>query len=395
MESTPANKWVYPFGAALFAMLCLQMSNLGFSPLLPEIKKEFNLSGSQIGFFIGIYGVFAILLSLPAGLAIKRFGEKTMLIIGTVGVIVGLQLLAQSENYTTALVGRSIWISGYRFAFICILTAIALTAPASLKGRSMGLVGAVSSLASVIGSPLAGYLAKSFGWRMGFMGYIITDILGLLVVIFLYKRHSHGEVGEMHSLGEKSEGTVPNAFKMPMVWAMAFLVGMVGMAALTVTHYAPLAAKDKFDMDTVGTGWIISTGYLAAIFVNLLVGFLMDKYNKLSIMSGIVCILIPAVFMLSTDNMTVFRVSAIITLAVGFSATNQIYGIAGELLKGKEMGNVMGVMSLVSGIFGFLAPQALGFIRDATHSFNAGWYLIVGTMTIALLELVWLKTRKQ
>ena len=68
-------KWVLPFAATLIAMFTLQLSNLGFSPLLPSIQQEFGMSYTQLGFFTGLYGLLAMLLSVPAGISAKRFGE--------------------------------------------------------------------------------------------------------------------------------------------------------------------------------------------------------------------------------------------------------------------------------------------------------------------------------
>ena len=45
------------------------------------------------------------------------------------------------------------------------LTAAALTAPPSLRGRTMGILGATAALSSVIGAPLAGALVDEPGWR--------------------------------------------------------------------------------------------------------------------------------------------------------------------------------------------------------------------------------------
>ena len=55
------RSWIVPFLATLFGMLTLQMSNLGFSPLLPDIQKEFSMSHTQIGLFTGMYGLLALL----------------------------------------------------------------------------------------------------------------------------------------------------------------------------------------------------------------------------------------------------------------------------------------------------------------------------------------------
>src|SRR5512144_326511 len=81
MKGSTARSWIVPFLATLFGMLTLQMSNLGFSPLLPDIQKEFSMSHTQIGLFTGMYGLLALVLSVPAGLAAKRYGEKRVLVL--------------------------------------------------------------------------------------------------------------------------------------------------------------------------------------------------------------------------------------------------------------------------------------------------------------------------
>ena len=86
MRAAPAA-WLLPFGATLIAMFALQLSNLGFSPLLPSIQQEFGMSYTQLGFFTGLYGLLAMLLSVPAGVSARRFGEKRVLAIGLLGVM--------------------------------------------------------------------------------------------------------------------------------------------------------------------------------------------------------------------------------------------------------------------------------------------------------------------
>ena len=50
-----SGAWALPFGVTLVAMFALQLSNLGFSPLLPSIQHEFGMSYTQLGLFTGIY----------------------------------------------------------------------------------------------------------------------------------------------------------------------------------------------------------------------------------------------------------------------------------------------------------------------------------------------------
>src|SRR5204863_3566815 len=73
------SRWILPFGVTLAAMFALQLSNLGFSPLLPSIQHEFSMSYTQFGTFTGMYGLLAMILSVPAGITARRFGEKRVL----------------------------------------------------------------------------------------------------------------------------------------------------------------------------------------------------------------------------------------------------------------------------------------------------------------------------
>lgn len=93
MPDSPAAStkgWAISFLVTLFAMTSLQVSNLGFSPLIPAIQKDFALSVSQVGLFAGMYGMISVFVSVPAGLAIRRIGEKTALAAGLVVVALGL-----------------------------------------------------------------------------------------------------------------------------------------------------------------------------------------------------------------------------------------------------------------------------------------------------------------
>jgi hypothetical protein len=48
------RQWLAPYAATLFAMLARQMSNLGFSPLLPDIRDAFHMSFAPMGLFAGM-----------------------------------------------------------------------------------------------------------------------------------------------------------------------------------------------------------------------------------------------------------------------------------------------------------------------------------------------------
>lgn len=392
---SPARGWLAPFLATLAAMLTLQMSNLGFSPLLPSLQRELGMTFSQLGLFVGIYGLLAMVLSVPAGLTARRFGEKRALAGGLVVVAIGLVLLSRAASVQEALVWRGLWVAGYRFAFVCVLVAVSLTCPPRLKGRTMGIVGATASLASVVGAPFGGALEREFGWRLGVLGYAAAALVGAALIAAFYRQ---GETMEQVPQGPHAIDAGPaaphrSAFRTPIVWVLAVMLGMGGVGQFSVTLFVPSVAKDVFGLDAVGAGLIISTGYLCAIVVNIGIGALMDRYAKWKVLAGLFSVLAVASAALAIPHLTVFRVATAIVLAGGFTASNQLYGIAGDMIRGRETGPVVGVVSLGAGVFGYFGPQTLGALRDLTGRFAFGFYAVAIADLLTLVLIVTLYRR--
>ena len=375
------KRWLAPYVATLFAMLALQMSNLGFSPLLPSIREAFHMSFAQMGLFAGMYGLLSIVWSVPAGLLAKRFGEKLILAAGLATVAVGLAALSIAPSFITAFGARALWLTGYRFTFVCVMVAVALTAPRSLRGASMGILGAISALASVIGAPLGGIIGRGFGWRNGILAYAGVALAGALVFVSFYRNKR--DVAEPHVV---HAGAVPSsAFRNPLVWLLAVLSGLAGMGSLSANFFVPSAAQALFHLDQVGASYLISTGFTLAIFVNLLFGFLMDRFHRWKVMAALAALGMLGGIAMTSHDLLVFRVGTALVLALGHAGIQQSYTLAADVLRGREMGNVMGVVSMVAGVFSFLGPQMLGLLRDWSGGFVAGWYFIIGAAAATLL----------
>ena len=375
-----------PFAATIFAMMTLQMSSLGFSPLLPDIQRDFGISYSQVGLFSGVYGLAAIAFSIPGGMLAKRFGEKNILSLGLLVVTLGLVLLSQAPNFVLGLASRIVWIVGYRVAFVCVMTAIALVVPSTWRSTAMGILGAMSSLASVIGAPFGTAIGVAFGWRRGILAFAGMALLGSIVFSIFYRppatelsaRLEHGHVPDS------------SAFRNPLVWTMV-LLGLTNMGGFSATFFVPSVGKTSFHLTTTETAYIISAAYITAIFANLLCGYLADRLSRWGVMIGLMLLLIPACFAMMTPNLFVFRAATALVISLGLCATNQIFAIAGEVMPGREMGPVMGIVSLGGGIFGYLGPQTLGILRDRTGSFTAGWYFVAFGALIGLVVILILK----
>ncbi len=395
-ERADGNWWI-PFGVTIFAMLVLQMSNLGAAPLYPAIRENFGMTYSQYGLFTGMYGLGALLLSVPGGMLAKRFGERNVLAAGLLVVILGLVLLSLAWNTLTAFAGHTIWLIGYRPAFVCVMTAIAITAPESVRSRSMATIGAVSALGFVIGGPVGSHIGVNYGWRSGIQSFAVIAFIGAVVFYFFYRTKAKPDAIPGRPEPEKTvtpsgAAKTKSVFRNPILWAIALLEGMVGVGFYNATHYVPMEGKEVFHLAATDTAFILSIGFIAAIFGNMLLGWLMDRYDKWNVMALMMVILIPAALAMTVDNLLIYRISTAVVVAVGLAASQQSYALASWLASGREMGNVMGAVAFGTGIFGYIGPQTLGFLRDWTGGFNAGWCFIAGVAVLSLIIILFIKS---
>ena len=98
---------------------------------------------------------------------------------------------------------------------------------------------------------------------------------------------------------------------------------------------------------------------------------------------------------MAADDLATFRVATALVIGLGFTATNQIYGLAASVIPRREAGHAMGIVSLGAGLFGFFGPQMLGILRDWTGSFDAGFYMVATAdlVTVALMALLFKMSR--
>ena len=369
----------------------------GVFAAVPAIQKEFGATSySEIGLFTGLYGIIALILSYPAGLLAKRFGERLVLTVGLVAVAAGLCGLSAAPNFVLGLSARVAWLIGYRLAFVCVLTAIAFTAPESLRGSSMGILGAVSAFASVIGAPFGGKIGEALGWRRGILAYGAMALVGAILFGLLYRRSGDSRTVKVphHQIGSPTPGGTP-AYRVPAVWAVAMLLGCCNAGGFSSTFFVPAALTTKFGLNAVGAAYVISTAYLFSIAANLACGYLIDRFSRWMVMRNLLIVIAISALAMTSGSLLVFRIALSLVIGLGLVCANQVYGMGADVMRGRETGPVMGIVSLGAGVFGFVAPQLLGSLRDWTGDFNAGWYAMAALELIALGVLIGLSRASQ
>ena len=244
------------------------------------------MSFTQLGFFTGIYGLLAMLLSVPAGFTAKRFGEKRVLAAGLVGVAIGSVLLGEAWNFESAVAFRGLTIFGYRFAFVSVLIAVALTAPPQLRGRTMGVLGATSAMASVDRRAARRRARRRVRLAHGDPG-LRGDGAGRrrrVLAVLSRRRRSPTPRRPRRPRHRRMLRAAP--FARPWSGCSRSSSGSAGSASSRSRTSCRASRTRVYGLDAAAAGVIISTGYLAAIVLNLVIGMLADRFNKLVVLGG-------------------------------------------------------------------------------------------------------------
>src|SRR3989442_3304148 len=155
-------------------LLLLVLSGIQFSqmvdfmvlmPLGTQLMRAFDITPTQLGFFVSIYAVAASLSGFFSALVIDRFDRKTAMLALYACFAATMAACALAPGYATLLAARTAAGAFGGVVAANIFTIVADVVPESRRGRAFGAVMSAFSLASILGVPISLYLALHFTWR--------------------------------------------------------------------------------------------------------------------------------------------------------------------------------------------------------------------------------------
>jgi predicted MFS family arabinose efflux permease len=141
------------------------------------MAREFGITTGTAGLVVAAYGAPGIAVALLAGPYSDRIGRKPFLVVGP--LIMGVSTLAAAIAPTFALIVVARIASGIGAAVIFpnANATIADTFPFRERGKAIGTVIGMNTMASVIGVPVAGIVAEATSWRVS------VALVGVLAIV--------------------------------------------------------------------------------------------------------------------------------------------------------------------------------------------------------------------
>jgi len=156
------------------------------SVMTKHLMSAFQIDGTQLGNLAACYFYSYMLMQIPAGILLDKFGPRKSTTIAIVVCAIGALCFGQAYSLAMAEFGRFLMGAGASFAALNCLKLIANWFPAKRFAFMAGLMMTLGMLGAVGGqAPLSAFI-EMLGWRtsievIAVIGFILASLFWLVV----------------------------------------------------------------------------------------------------------------------------------------------------------------------------------------------------------------------
>jgi len=150
----------------LVAMIFANVGGSMYQPLLPLYVKDLGASIGQIGLFFTLSQIVPLFLQILGGWISDSLGRLRAIAIGSVFGVLGFIPLVIADRWEWLLVAVAVGSISRALVGPSFDAFIAEHSSEENRGKVFGLSQAIFMIVSVVGPPLGGLLAGSYGFRL-------------------------------------------------------------------------------------------------------------------------------------------------------------------------------------------------------------------------------------
>lgn len=341
------------------------------SPLLPLLRETFQVSHSELGLLISMFGLSRVLMDVIAAYLLRHRSLIGLLLAGITITGVGSLLCALAPSFYW-LVGARVFIGlGVALSTLAALTVMVEATPLTAQGRANNLLEFSAIAGSALSPTLSGLTASLIHWRATFLISTLF-VAGALAWVILTRRAletvTHGLLAQQKPDGESSPASVrigtnahsrpPRTAPMLIAYAAAFILSFTWAGFLSTA--LPLYGGEVLGVPTPTLGMIFTAGLLVDLVLLLPVGWLSDRLDPRAMLTPAMLLMAGGLAWLPTSHSLEALLLLSIVLHTSFAAWGMPSAALALLARGEHLGRVLGVYRfLVDGAV-VIAPWLIG-----------------------------------
>lgn len=156
------------------------------SPALPSIMQDLHIDAADGQWLTTIFLLINGIMIPCSAYLMARFTTRQLYLLAMTIFGLGTLCAGLSHSFVLLLVARVLQALGFGILMPLLSATVLMVYPPSQRGKAMGMVGMVFSVAPAIGPSIAGFVVDNYGWNTVFLGlvpFIVLDIILCAVVM--------------------------------------------------------------------------------------------------------------------------------------------------------------------------------------------------------------------
>lgn len=389
--------WVI-VAACLLVALVVDGTRYSFGVFFSPLEAEFGWPRAATSGIFAAYMVLGSLFAIISGWVVDRYGPKPVVVIMGVVTGTGLLLTSRVDQAWHLYITYSLLLAAGTGGTYVVLMSTGSKWFVRRRATALGIIGSGSGLGAMAIALIAAQLISAYDWRAAFLGLAIILWAVVIPLAFLLKK------------GPREIGALPDGDRRPpagdeeaeahhapvhfslleslktrsfwfflMVWfSYSFSLHMV------VTHVVPHA--EDLGIVPVQAAAVVSVVGAISIPSRVALGIAADRVGRKWV--GIACALTHTVAMVSLifcKDVWSFYLFAVI-YGIGYGGIDPpIVAMIGDTFGLRQVGVIMGSMTVGWGLGAALGPYTAGAIFDARGSYTFAFMTAALIMVMAAL----------
>jgi len=350
---------------------------------MPLYVLEAGRGGAFAALLIGLRGMGMLLFDLPVGILLTRLGDKRVLILGLVAMVISALLFAASDGPWAMSVAAIVAGMGFAAWIIGRQSYIADSSEIGERGRAMTMMAGTMRVGSLIGPALGAVVAEAFGFKVAFILLAaVTGCATFLVISFTDDVRPEKQAGIAHL--SRIREIVTSHTRILTTGGLA----SIGLQLMRSGRVLLIPLVGYFlDLNIAAIGLIISLSAMVDAALFYPVGIVMDRFGRkwTGVPSMVLFALSLALLPLSQGYYSLLAIALLSGFANGLG-TGLLITLGSDLSPPAVRGEFLGIWRLIGDLGHSAGPFMIGaLIELATLGVAATTVAGIGLLGAAVL----------
>ncbi|MGA7625756.1 MAG: MFS transporter [Candidatus Acidiferrales bacterium] len=412
----PRHRWGIAFLLSL-GVLVNFFDRVNLSVSKDALGVSFGVSTIAFGFLSSAYSWTYLIMQIPAGILLDRWGVRKVGCVSTFLWSVASFAAAISTGLAGLFSARFLLGIGESPTFPANAKALGYWFPEAERSMATAITDSAAKLSTAIGVPFLGLLLLRFGWRWSFAA---TGLISFFYFLLFYRTYFNPSEDESLSNEEwqvmlrgrvQPEGTVKAAegaslgylLRQPKTYGLGLGWGAYNYTFYLLLTWLPSYLSISLRVDLLHSVFYTSVPWLFATLTDLVVGgWLVDAlilrgYDSSRVRQSVLILGTSCGLGILGAADAHTPATALIWISIslgGLAAAAPVAWTVPSLIAPREsVGRLAGIVNFCGQLAAISAPIVTGYVASITHAFASAFLAATGILLLGIAGYIFLLRR--